>query len=79
MDTISFSRAVLSSSMAFKIRITKMSVKKVKKFKDVRVIIDCLELFIQKPEVPSSQKITWSNYKHWYCILHYTIMDRIHQ
>ena len=55
MDNISFSRAVLSSSMAFKIRITKMSVKKVKKFKNVRVIIDCLELFIQKPEVPSSQ------------------------
>ena len=39
--------------------------KKVKKFKSVRVIIDCLELFIQKPKVPSSQKITWSNYKHW--------------
>ena len=36
-----------------------------KKFKNVRVIIDCLELFIQKPKVPSSQKITWSNYKHW--------------
>ena len=38
--------------------------KKVKKFKSVRVIIDCLELFIQKPKVPSSQRITWSNYKH---------------
>ena len=51
--------------MAFNIRITKMSAKKVKKFKNVRVIIDCLELFIQKPKVPSSQRITWSNYKHW--------------
>ena len=39
--------------------------KRFKKFKNVRVIIDCLELFIQKPKVPSSQKITWSNYKHW--------------
>ena len=65
MDNISFSRAFLSSSMAFKIRITKMFAKKVKKFKNVRVIIDCLELFIQKPKVPSCQKITWSNYKHW--------------
>ena len=39
--------------------------KRLKKFKNVRVIIYCLELFIQKPKVPSSQKITWSNYKHW--------------
>ena len=35
--------------------------KRLKKFKNVRVKIDCLELFIQKPKVPSSQKITWSN------------------
>ena len=28
-------------------------------------MIDCLELFIQKPKVPSSQKITCSNYKRW--------------
>ena len=39
--------------------------KRFKMFKNVRVIIDCLELFIQKPKVPSSQKFTWSNYKHW--------------
>ena len=39
--------------------------KRLKKFKNVRVIIDCLELFIQKPKVPSCQTITWSNYKHW--------------
>ena len=39
--------------------------KRLKKFKNVRVIIDCLELFIQKLKVPSCQKITWSNYKHW--------------
>ena len=36
-----------------------------KQFKNVRIIIDCLELFIQKPKVPSSRKITWSRYKHW--------------
>ena len=39
--------------------------KRLKKFKNVRVIIYCLEFFIQKPKVPSSQKITWSNCKHW--------------
>ena len=66
MDNISFSRSVLSSSMVFKIRILlqKCLPKRLKKFKNARVIIDCLELFIQ-PKVPSSQKITWSNYKHW--------------
>lgn len=35
-----------------------------KLFPNLRIIIDCLELFIQKPKLPSSQKITWSNYKH---------------
>ena len=39
--------------------------KRFKKFANVRIIIDCLELFIQKPKIPSSQKITWSSYKHW--------------
>ena len=37
---------------------------KFKIFPNLRIIIDCLELFIQKPKRPSSQKITWSNYKH---------------
>ena len=36
-----------------------------KNFQNVRIIIDCLELFIQKPKVPASQKMTWSSYKHW--------------
>ena len=39
-----------------------------KRFKgkeNIRIIIDCLELFIQKPKIPSSQKIIWSSYKHW--------------
>ena len=35
-----------------------------KKHPNLRVIIDCAELYIQKPKLPSSQKITWSNYKH---------------
>ena len=39
--------------------------KRFKRFENVRIIIDCLELFIQKPNIPSSQKITWSSYKHW--------------
>ena len=38
--------------------------KRFKNFKNVRRIIDCLELFIQKPKVPASQKMTWSSYKH---------------
>ncbi len=36
-----------------------------KRFQNVRIMLDCLELFIQKPKVPISQKITWSSYKHW--------------
>ena len=39
--------------------------KRLKRFQNVRIILDCLELFIQKPKVPISQKITWSSYKHW--------------
>ena len=38
--------------------------KRFKNFKNVRIIIDCRELFIQKPKVPASQKMTWSSYKH---------------
>jgi hypothetical protein len=34
------------------------------KYPNLRIIIDCAELYIQKPKLPSSQKITWSNYKH---------------
>ena len=33
-------------------------------YPNLRIIIDCFELFIQKAKLPSSQKITWSNYKH---------------
>ena len=64
MDNISFSRAVLSSFLQDQ-NYKKCLPKRLKKFKNVRVIIHCLELFIQKPKVPSSQKITCSNYKHW--------------
>lgn len=34
-----------------------------KYFKKTRVIIDCTEIFVQRPSLPSSQRITWSNYK----------------
>ena len=34
-----------------------------KLFPNLRIVIDCLELVLQKPKLPSSQKITWSNYK----------------
>ncbi|XP_062574812.1 uncharacterized protein LOC134236655 [Saccostrea cucullata] len=35
-----------------------------KYFPSTRCIIDCTEFFIQKPSLPSSQRITWSSYKH---------------
>ena len=38
--------------------------KQFKKHSNLRRIIDCLELFIQNPKLPSSHKVTWSNYKH---------------
>ncbi|XP_028404033.1 uncharacterized protein LOC114526650 [Dendronephthya gigantea] len=39
--------------------------KRFKRFKNLRIIIDCAEFFIQKPKILESQKITWSSYKHW--------------
>ena len=38
--------------------------KQFKYFPKTRVIIDCTEFFIQKPSLPSSQRVTWSQYKH---------------
>eukprot|EP00057_Strongylocentrotus_purpuratus_P017382 XP_011671856.1 PREDICTED: uncharacterized protein LOC105441913 [Strongylocentrotus purpuratus] len=38
--------------------------KSFKYFKSTRTIIDCTEIFISKPSTPSSQRITWSSYKH---------------
>ncbi|XP_068703808.1 uncharacterized protein [Montipora foliosa] len=34
------------------------------KYPGARVIIDCTEFFIEKPSSPSTQKATWSDYKH---------------
>ncbi|KAL9975925.1 hypothetical protein ACROYT_G013144 [Oculina patagonica] len=34
-----------------------------KKFPNTRVVIDCTEVFIEKPTLPSAQKTTWSEYK----------------
>ena len=38
--------------------------KRFAKFSNVRVIVDCMELYIQKAHLPSGQKISWSSYKH---------------
>ena len=35
-----------------------------KYFPNTRVIIDCTEFNVQKPSLPSSQRVTWSSYKH---------------
>ncbi|XP_076110548.1 uncharacterized protein LOC143079205 isoform X1 [Mytilus galloprovincialis] len=35
-----------------------------KYFPKTRVVIDCTEFFVQKPSLPSAQRITWSSYKH---------------
>ena len=33
-------------------------------FSKTRAVIDCTEFFIQRPSLPSSQRVTWSSYKH---------------
>ena len=38
--------------------------KQFKHFPKTRVVIDCTEFYIQKPSLPSSQRVTWSQYKH---------------
>lgn len=35
-----------------------------KYFKKTRCIIDCTEFFVQRPSLPSAQRITYSNYKY---------------
>ena len=51
-------------SWANKEQITANLPKAFKYFPKTRSIIDCTEFFIQKPSLPSSQRVTWSNYKH---------------
>ena len=34
------------------------------KFADIRCIIDCTELFIERPSVFTAQHLTFSNYRH---------------
>ena len=46
-------------------QIQKSLPKRFKKFKNVRVIIDCCEFYIQKSVIPESQKSTWSSYKSY--------------
>ena len=38
--------------------------KQFKPFPKTRVVIDCTEFFVQKPSLPSLQRLTWSSYKH---------------
>lgn len=38
--------------------------KQFKYFPKTRVVIDCTEFYIQKPSLPSAQRVTWSQYKH---------------
>ena len=33
------------------------------KYPRTRVVIDCTEIKVEKPSAPSSQKVTWSDYK----------------
>lgn len=35
-----------------------------KQFPKTRSIIDCTEFHVQRPTLPSSQRVTWSQYKH---------------
>ena len=46
-------------------QIKKKLPKRFKKFKNIRIIIDCCEFYIQKPTIPESQKSTWSSYKSY--------------
>ena len=46
-------------------QIRKSLPKCLKKFKDLRIIIDRCEFYIQKPTIPESQKSTWSSYKSY--------------
>ena len=39
--------------------------KRFRNVKNIRVIIDCCEFYIQKPVISENQKTTWSNYKHY--------------
>jgi hypothetical protein len=61
----------LSSKLSFlvpwpsKQQIRKTLQKHFKKFPDVRVIVDCCELYIQKPTIPESQKSTCSSYRSY--------------
>ena len=50
---------------ASRAEIQKSLPKRFKNFKNIKVIIDCCEFYIQTPLIPESQKTTWSNYKHY--------------
>ena len=35
-----------------------------REFPNTRCIIDCSEIYVEKPFRPKAQRTTWSNYKH---------------
>ncbi|KAK3085080.1 hypothetical protein FSP39_003199 [Pinctada imbricata] len=63
---ISFLRLELKFLVSWptKDQIRKRLPKCCKYFPNTKCIIDCTEYFVQKPSLPSSQRITWSSYKH---------------
>ena len=64
---ITFSSCELSFLVPWPSRkqIKKKLPKHFKKFKYIRIIIDCCEFYIQKPTIRESQKSTWSSYKSY--------------
>lgn len=57
-----FGRFVKWQSKEMNMKCMPLSFKK--KFPRTRSIIDCTELFVQKPRTPSAQSTTYSSYKH---------------
>ena len=64
---IAFSSCELSFLVPWPSRkqIKKKLPKHFKKFKNIRIINDCCEFYIQKPTIRESQKSTWSSYKSY--------------
>ena len=63
MDYFSLSRAEELNYLAHQRQIQTKLPPEFKRFPNTRVVIDCTEVFIEKPTLPSAQKSTWSEYK----------------
>lgn len=64
---ISFLNTELSEMMTFpsKELVMQYLPESFSEFPNTRVVIDCTELYVQRPSNLKSQKQTWSSYKHW--------------